>query len=721
MRLDRLQRLVTAATVLAGLAVLALSGDVPWIWIGICASAVGTGTAFPRICRIRHLNRIGTGVMVTGGLVLIADAIQGGNYVIDAISFAILLSAVKALLLRRFADFLQILALSFLHVVAGAVVNPGLSFGVLMLPYVTGLTLALMLNHVRQGIETRAGPATDAADAFLERRDLVRPAFLAVTALVTLAVFVLSLVFFTFFPRMGFGFFATQSRRGLSVTGFSEEVTLGDFGTQVEDPEVILRVKPRSGAPEVPLRMRGQSLDTLEGATWRKTARTGIDLPRDPNGRFRLDLNTTPLRASASVVQDVYLEPLRGTSGKVVFSPPQTVALEFPGASFEQFKPGKWRVHRDPAGDVTILGHEDASVLYSVYIDPKPPDPDAARAAGTVYPVGVREVYLRVPALDPAVPRLAAEVTAGKETTWDKAVAVESFFHDRFTYSLGSEHGSTNPIADFLLVNRTGHCEYFASGMVILLRLEGVPSRIVNGFYGGKINEFGNYVSMRQADAHSWVEVYFPGQGWIAFDPTPAGALSLRPERSLWTGISEAIDALKLTWFRWVVEYDLEKQIGLLYDLFRGKSGGDAFGGRNLSIGDLWDLKHAVEDLPWGWIGGIFATVLSLPLILWWLARRKRKGGPAGPDGPETRAYRKMKRLLAARELVRRPSETQFEFARRVAAALPQAGDPVDLLTRAYLVAAFGQPSSPRPASEELEPAMEAVKRAVRPRAGRTV
>src|SRR5204863_9121503 len=96
----------------------------------------------------------------------------------------------------------------------------------------------------------------------------------------------------------------------------------------------------------------------------------------------------------------------------------------------------------------------------------------------------------------------------------------------RYTLELPSQR-QKDPVAFFLFERKAGHCEYFASAMAILLREEGVPSRIVTGFRGGEWNELtGNFI-VRAKDAHSWVEVYFPGVGWYAFDPTQQDNLPL--------------------------------------------------------------------------------------------------------------------------------------------------------------------------------------------------
>src|SRR5690606_23943302 len=81
---------------------------------------------------------------------------------------------------------------------------------------------------------------------------------------------------------------------------------------------------------------------------------------------------------------------------------------------------------------------------------------------------------------------------------------------------------ASNPLEHFLFESRRGHCEFYSTGMAVMLRTLGVPSRNVTGFIGGTWNRFGRFYAVRQGDAHSWVEVFLPDVGWTRFDPTPA-------------------------------------------------------------------------------------------------------------------------------------------------------------------------------------------------------
>ena len=96
-----------------------------------------------------------------------------------------------------------------------------------------------------------------------------------------------------------------------------------------------------------------------------------------------------------------------------------------------------------------------------------------------------------------------------------------------FTYTLQlSRTPPSDPLAEFLFIRKQGHCEYFAAAMAVMLRTQGIPSRVVNGFRPNEFNDVTSQYVVRDSDAHSWVEAYFPGHGWVSFDPHPVGLRS---------------------------------------------------------------------------------------------------------------------------------------------------------------------------------------------------
>ncbi|MBL8925654.1 MAG: transglutaminase domain-containing protein [Pseudonocardia sp.] len=136
---------------------------------------------------------------------------------------------------------------------------------------------------------------------------------------------------------------------------------------------------------------------------------------------------------------------------------------------------------------------------------------------------GVDPEFLATDGVDPRVAALAREVTSGAPTGFDRAVALTRWFTgpgSSFTYDLSTAPGNgDDALVEFLTRGKRGYCEQFASAMAVMLRTLGVPARVAVGFTGGR--DVAGVRSVSTADAHAWVEAWFPGAGWTTFDPTP--------------------------------------------------------------------------------------------------------------------------------------------------------------------------------------------------------
>lgn len=713
MKFDLLHRLVTLAVVWTGFVALFLSSEFG-IAVVLPSMAIPlAGVFFWKVLRRRNSGRFAGVVALLAGLGAGYMAWASTDYLLWAITFAVFVACLKSLFLRTSGDFMQMYALSFLSVMAAAVVNPGMSFGVAMLPYTVLLVFGLLMTNLRRSIERTVKSAVSSqsdADAFMSRRGVIRRGFVLMTMGLTIVVFLSSTAFFFLFPRMGLGFFARQQRKATAVTGFSEQVNLGDFGNIIDDEQVVLRVVPHGGKKfddlRLPLRMKGQSLDEYDGRSWRKTTSMTGFLNSAPDGMLRLP--GSRVRGPVSQTRDVYMEPMSG-SVHVLFGEPEIKAFSPPMSQLDALRPDKWRFHTDFAGDVTMTGPDSSAIVYTVESEPPPDNPAALRQAGTDYHERIRGLYLSLPEQKPGVVELAKQLADGRDNPWDIAVAIESALSSRWDYSLNSTHGSEDPLADFLLVNRTGHCEYFASAMVVMLRVLGIPARIVNGFYGGVMNDYGNYAALRRSDAHSWVEVFFPGHGWATFDPTPSEALDMRRSGGLLAGLRSAIDAMRLTWYRWVVEYDLEKQIefiGRALQLRKSTSFGD-----KVDKNYIRRILRKLRDLPWEWIFGIPIGLVVLGVgIRRLVPRLKLRNGLPG-SVPGVMHYRRMRKMLARHGLKRGTGETQIEFAARAARHWPQARPAMGMIARAYAAVLSGRP--PPSTDVELDAAIDQVSSAL--------
>src|SRR5205814_543603 len=158
--------------------------------------------------------------------------------------------------------------------------------------------------------------------------------------------------------------------------------------------------------------------------------------------------------------------------------------------------------------------------VYSFFEDPRS-EPDQPERGGI--PPEIRDQYLQLPLLDPRIPALAREMTAGQRSVRERARAIESHLQRDYGYTLELPKQTVpDPLAYFLFSRKKGHCEYFASAMAVMLRTVGIPSRLATGFQSGMYNPLSDLWVVRASDAHSWVEAWIPGYGWATFDPTPA-------------------------------------------------------------------------------------------------------------------------------------------------------------------------------------------------------
>jgi len=387
------------------------------------------------------------------------------------------------------------------------------------------------------------------------------------------------------------------------------------------------------------------------------------------------------------VKQDIWLDPL---DSDVLF-----------GASnprvFETAAIARKRKPRLQLNDEFRLEH-GSTLHYTVWSDLQTPPPDELRQPVGSAPGGYA-VYLQLPAeITEETYALARRLTDGLPTDYDKAVAIERWLESNLSYTLElRDPGRTEPVHFFLFDRKKGHCEYFASAFVILARSVGVPARNVNGFLGGEWNEYDDYIAVRAGDAHSWAEVYFPGEGWVTFDPTPAGEADPlgRGGSGVVDRMRRMFDTVRFQWSKWVVDYDLHQQISL----FRDVGSAISSAGRWLKAGAGATKRWLLDHWPWATL----AAVLAVALLL---ARRRRRRPQPRHDDDEPRRQRRRKSAMASlyasvlarlarHGLARSPATTPRELAADlVARGAPGAAELAEL-TELYYAAEWGGAASP--------------------------
>lgn len=195
--------------------------------------------------------------------------------------------------------------------------------------------------------------------------------------------------------------------------------------------------------------------------------------------------------------------------------------LPYPARRIEV--PGGWRVDRRSL-TVFAAGTGLGGLRYTVTAKDVNPTPDQLRAARTAPPSMAG--YLPVPRSFSVLAPLARKITAGRDTAYGKAIALQQWFTrtGHFTYSLDvPQPRSASALADFLTGSKRGYCQQFAFAMAVLARLLGIPSRVAVGYTQGKFVG-GDTWRVTTQDAHAWPELYFPGAGWLRFEPTPDGS-----------------------------------------------------------------------------------------------------------------------------------------------------------------------------------------------------
>jgi hypothetical protein len=288
--------------------------------------------------------------------------------------------------------------------------------------------------------------------------------------------------------------------------------------------------------------------------------------------------------------------------------------------------------------------------------------------------------------MPPRIASLAAEWTQGLERPAEKARAIEARLRRDYRYDLASPSGKDpQPLDHFLFESKRGHCEFYSTAMAVLLRTLDVPTRNVTGFVGGTYNRFGRFYAVRQGDAHSWVEVYLDGEGWITFDPTPPADAAPRSEvGGMWAYVRDLIEATSQRWDRHVVGYDLNQQVSLFQTLTsRYRRGG-------LTGTGAWARSRLL-------LAGAGILAIGAGLIYWrWRKTRRQRGDEEAGEkrSPSailaTALYESLDAAMGAQGIPRPPGVPPLRHAEALLQLEHPLAEEILGLTEVYLQARFG-------------------------------
>ncbi len=603
------------------------------------------------------------------------------------IHLILFVTVVKIFSARRYRDYGYLAALSFLMMLVSAVltVSPEYLLGLAL--YVLFAISMFIGYELKRGIETAThaprGPYPSPA-----RNRIAVENSLGMTALgLALGIAAGSSALFFLIPRYHAACFTNLALQTQNVTGFSESVNLEAIGAVKRSNLVVMRVRVGSDAREFQgVRWRGIALAGFSGKVWYNDDTAQVRLSPAWPGKFVLPWRAAQLSWPHRPVR--YQVLLSSLSTDVLFAAaqPREIFGNFPSLGM------------DETGSLHDPSHSGVPVVYTVVSDLGRPPADALRRAGADYGPEIRLHYLSLPGPDPKLTALARSVAGSASNNYDRAVAIRNYLRRNFGYTLDPTGINPNdPVDSFLFKSRKGYCAYFAAAMTLMLRALNVPARIVNGFQTGTYNPIGRDFVVRARDAHSWVEVYFPGYGWFSFDPTPAGP----GEGAAWSSFDDYLDAASLFWDEWIINYDFAHQVLLArevdrnsrryrlaarrrFDLLRDRAARWAFAtGQGL-------VQHkllAALALLVACLAGYVTLATKDGLRLRWQLRFgwRRKGLP---PNQAARCYHQFLKITRSRGFQKSPAQTPREFARALTSS--PLGPAADEFTRVYNALRFG-------------------------------
>lgn len=472
-------------------------------------------------------------------------------------------------------------------------------------------------------------------------------------ALLLLQAVPLMLVLFLLFPRIQGPLWGLPHDAHAGLSGLSDNMSPGSLNSLILSDAVAFRAAFRGRIPEAKaLYWRGPVLWDYDGRTWTAP-------------RFVFNANELPA-GEPLIEYTVTLEP---HNKRWLF------ALELPTQ-----RPPRAVVTRDmqllSAAPVrNRMRYDMSSHLQAAY---GAEDGDSILQRALQLPEGFN-------------PRTLNHAKALRSKFRDDrqlvAAVLTDFRNENFVYTLSPPLLGQHAVDEFLFDTRRGFCEHYASAFTVLMRAAGIPARVVTGYQGGQVNPVGDYVLIRQADAHAWAEVWLSGTGWVRVDPT-AAVSPARVERGIGSALpsSDALpmfvrgdfevlqrmrltwDSVTYTWNQWVLGYNPERQRQFLANI-------------------------GFSDATWQILAMVLFVCAGLAVLLGAIFALRDLRSSGRRDAVRA-AYERFCGKLARHGLSRHPAEGPLVFARRATQRHPQAAPLIDDITRRYVTLRYGRGAS---------------------------
>jgi transglutaminase-like putative cysteine protease len=667
--------------------------------------AVALTVAFAAVAMIRPLpsepagkgsQRLWTVAVVAALAASGARAVLGDELLVAGVDFLLLLVIQRLFNRQRCREHMQLLMLGSVLMVIAAVIDAELHYPILLALYLPIATLALIINHLISEGE-RLGRRVEFEVDRYGARELSR---LSRSALqVALIASIAGIGTFMAFPRFGVGVFLRGNLYGNESVGFSDSVRLGGFGNIKNDATVVMHLIPLDGKPSSSRptwHLRGSAFARYQDGRWTRardarpsnlTHRRAYDL-LDEQGHQPGEIVAAPYRFGGTSGKT--LEPRRipgfaaaretvrvlvtmediGTD--LLFAAGRPLAFSLtPRGPLES----RNRLGADVDDQVRVLDRQPGPIQYEFVGRVGEPNRTELQLIGDPEIPEELGVYVEVELSDEFA-QLARQLTADARTRLEKVEAVQRYLLQNFEYSLEQplsdrvRSGELDPIEGFLFDTKAGHCEYFATAMALLLREVDVPTRNVNGFYGAHYNSFGDFYAVRQADAHSWVEVYFEQLGWVTFDPTPPAGRTAGDDAPWFPRLANFTEALRNAYLEYVIDYGLSDQLAML----------ERIGVERRGLGVKIDWRRFVP-----WLLGALGLV-AIAVVFARLLRRRH-----APRRPEVAIYQGVLALMQRRGRGRLEHESSSAWAARLAREGAPEAAVLGVFARLYEGLRFGE------------------------------
>jgi len=593
----------------------------------------------------------------------------------------------------------ELFLLGLVQVMVGTVISQSDSVGLMLFCWaVLALWVLGLFSLQRDSVRARGASPAGGEPAAEPYPGLLNLAFVMSALRVTLTTLALGGVIFLAMPRTPT---MARSRSGdllaQHLTGFDDEVELGQMGEILENDSVVMTVEmfdenESRVVPQGEPLWRGVTMAVYDNGRWKRQGKQNSTFPifnrprdrrpgSDPSRglirqRIKLEANDSNVLFGLRPMLDA--SPVVDASANRNYGP---LLNSIDGTISRPFGRGR-------AFDYEVRSFRDAEI-------PQPGEvaPGAYLKRLTGMPEGLRPrlkaIATRV--IDASVP------PDRRDDRRAQAQALAEYLGEggRFGYTLKLDvvDRTIDPVEDFLVNRKQGHCEYFASALTLLLRSLDIPARMVNGFKGGDPNGLALMTIVRQKHAHSWVEAYLgpkPGAPrepiWLTLDPTPGLARDESVARvgGFRTNFRQITDAIRYVWVFYVVGYNAERQNALLYTPIRAlmREASRGFGIMAESYegmkARLLALLHFPDVQSFISVRGFLVSFVALLILAGlvrgaaWLVRqlvgdRRGRGERSAALSAGAAHYRRLALLLEGYGLERPPAETQDEYAHRAA------------------------------------------------------